>query len=204
MVFLWPGDELPLEDSLGPNLESLDPLRREFGCYIYIDEEDPNLLRVDAYDHQTIISLVHRLRAKWAELMANRHVKIKLYLVQPPAGDLTKNEVAVVKVAPFGSSYAHPTPLLYCTPAMPCLQIQGWRDKNKLARAKNDVRLREAVETSLQSLRFLRGHVRMRVNFGTFVLDDYRVPKDSKPRYTFEEFRSMLFHPKTKGHLIPG
>lgn len=204
MIFLWPGDELPLEDSLGPNLESLDPLRREFGCYIYAYDEDPNYIRVGAYDHATIINLVHRLRAKWAELMANRHVKIKLYLVQPPASDLLKNEVVVVKVSPFGSRYAYPTPLLYCAPSLSSIQVQGWKEKNKLARAKNEVRLREAVETSLQSLRFLRGHVRMRVNFGTFVLDDYRVPKDSKPRYSFEEFRSMLFHAKTKGHLIPG
>ncbi|KAL1955788.1 hypothetical protein VTO42DRAFT_8108 [Malbranchea cinnamomea] len=186
MLFLWPGDELPLEAALGSNLEDLDPLRKEFGCYIYIYDEDPNYIRIDAHEHEAVVKIVHRLRAKWAELMANRHVKVKLYLVQPPPTDLVSNEVEIFEVRPSGSRYSYATPMLCCEPISGSLQSEDRKDKDQLVRAKNEVRLREAVERSLQGLRFLRGHVRMRLNFGTFVLDDYRIPQNSRSRLEFQ------------------
>lgn len=203
MIFLWPTDELPVEISLGPQLEQLDSIRQESGCHIYIDEEMPMYIRVDGYDHDSIIKVVHRLRAKWAELMATMHVKIKLYLVQPPSSQFIRREVDVVRIPQSSGGFVYATPLLFDTPS-DHFQQDSVDESDNSVRAKNDNRLQEAVERSLQGLRFLRGHVRMRVNFGTFVLDDYRVPKDSKPRYPFEEFRGMLFHPRTKGHLVPG
>lgn len=204
MLFLWPIDELPLEVSLGPNLEDLDPLRKEFGCYIYIFDEDPAYIRVDAHDHHVVLQIVHRLRAKWAELMASRHIKLKLYLAQPPLSNGVANEVQVLKVGQTENGDAYDTPLLYALPTSNAIQTFDWREKLQFIRAKNEDRLRESVERSLQGLRFLRGHVRMRVNFGRFILEDYRLPADSKTRYSFEEFRTMLCHPKTKGRIIPG
>ncbi|KMP04074.1 hypothetical protein CIRG_03765 [Coccidioides immitis RMSCC 2394] len=200
LAFLWPADELPIESSLGPRLEALDPLRVELGCPIYVDDELPSYIRVDAYDHDTILKIVSRLRAEWIKLLATIHVKIKLYLVQPPK-DFTDCEVQV-KMPRSANGAVLSTPVLYGTPLGPnAVQSQG--DKRELIRMKNESRLRDAVEHSLRGLRFLRGHVRMRVNFGLFVLDDYRIPQ-GKPRYSYEEFRSMLFHSRTKGHLIPG
>jgi hypothetical protein len=203
MIFLWPTDELPFGSSLGPNLEALDPLREEFGCHIYVYDEIDTYIRVDGFDHGSIIKVVHRLRAKWAELMATMHIKIKLYLVQPPAANLMRNEIKIITDGQSGGGFAHATPRLFGV-SLSFGQLENWEDRRLLVRTKNQTRLRDAVEMSLQGLRFLRGHVRMRVNFGTFVLDDYRVPKDSRPQYHFEEFRAMLFHTKTKGHLIPG
>lgn len=204
MLFLWPIDELPFEASLGSNLEDLDPLRREFDCYIYLYDEDPSYIRVDTYEHETVRAIVHRLRAKWAELMANRHIKLKLYLAQPPVTNQMTSDVQVHKVSQGDNGDAYNTPLLYCIPTLTALHPPDWKERVIHARAKNEGRLREGVERSLQGLRFLRGHVRMRVNFGSFILEDYRLPKDSKSRYSFEEFRSMLFYTKTKGRVIPG
>jgi hypothetical protein len=56
----------------------------------------------------------------------------------------------------------------------------------------------------LRGVAFVRGHLRMRINLGSFVLDEYRLPKEEKPSYQFEEFREMLMHEQTKGRLIPG
>ncbi|WEW55851.1 hypothetical protein PRK78_001284 [Emydomyces testavorans] len=198
LVFLWPTDELPMDASLGLHLEALDPLRVEFGCPIYVDDELPNCIRVDAYDHDTILKIVDRLRAEWAELLATMHVKIRLYLVQPPR-NFTNCEFEISRSQTAnGIVLSIPTLHGVCMDSAP-----NQNRKQELIRTKNENRLREALTRSLQGLRFLRGHVRMRVNFGTFVLDEYRVPK-GKPRYSYEEFRAMLFHSKTKGHLIPG
>ncbi|OAT07532.1 hypothetical protein BDBG_03582 [Blastomyces gilchristii SLH14081] len=202
MLFLWPDDELPLEMALGKDLEALDPIRAEFGYYIYLYDESPDgqkYIRVDGGDHGKIIEIVQRLRAKWANLLAETSVKTKLYLVQAPTVDIFKAEVGLMKCRQPGSQNIQATPFLYGA---------KWDDAEleqcHQLRKKNEQRLRNAVDQSLDGLRFLAGHVRMRINFGKFVLENYRVPPNSKELYSFEEFRSMLFYAGTKGRLIPG
>ncbi|KAM5437236.1 hypothetical protein McanMca71_001153 [Microsporum canis] len=204
LLFLWPTDEVPF-DLLGPQLETLDPIRRETGCYIYVYDEQPSFIRVDGDDHDNIIKAVHRLRAKWAEVMAKIHIQSKLYLVQSDSPEIRNNEVAITRVAhsigALGQEYA--TPVLHGPPLTP-MNPDFLQDQEENPTTSNERRLRETVEESLQGLRFLRGHMRMRVNFGTFILDDYREPKDSRARYTFDEFRTMLLNSRTRGHLVQG
>ncbi|KAK2872072.1 hypothetical protein FQN49_002574 [Arthroderma sp. PD_2] len=204
LLFLWPTDEVPF-DLLGPQLEALDPIRRETGCYIYVYDEEPSFIKVDGDDHDNIIKVVTRLRAKWVEVMAKIHIQAKLYLVQSASSQVRKNEVEIVRVAHSvgGLGFDYETPVLYGS-SLTAMKLDCWHDQEKIAAANNERHLRETVEESLQGLRFLRGHVRMRVNFGTFILDEYRVPKDSRARYTFKEFRTMLLNPRTRGHLVQG
>ena len=81
---------------------------------------------------------------------------------------------------------------------------EQWADRAALIQSKNNDRILSAIEKSLRGVAFVRGHLRMRVNIGSFVLDEYRCPKDDKPSYAFEEFREMLMHEQTKGRLVPG
>lgn len=202
MLFLWPDDELPLEMALGKDLEALDPIRADFGYYIYPYDESPDhqkYIRVDGYDHGKIIEIVKRLRAKWANLLAETSVKTKLYLVQAPPVNILKAEVGLMKCRQPGSQNIHAAPFL-CGAE---LDDAGLERRN-MFREKNELRIHNAIDQSLHGVRFLAGHVRMRVNFGKFVLENYRVPPDSKKRYSFEEFRSMLFYGGTRGRLIPG
>jgi hypothetical protein len=82
--------------------------------------------------------------------------------------------------------------------------LEAWEDRVGLIQSKNNTRLLNAVEKCLRGISFVRGHLRMRVNLGTFVLENYQIPEDDKPSYGFEEFREMLLHERTKGRLIPG
>jgi hypothetical protein len=189
--------------SLGPNLEVLDPIRQEFQYPIYVYDEAPEYICVDGHDQDAMKVIVRRLRTKWAELMASVNVKAKLYLAQPPSAAAMRADVDIVKLSQRGGEFAYASTFLYGK-FLGGAQLQQWTEKSLLIKMKNDVRLRDTIERSLQGLRFLRGHVRMRVNFGTFVLDAYRMPTSGKPRHSFVDFRQMLLHDKTKGHLIPG
>ncbi|KAK2750342.1 hypothetical protein FQN57_003822 [Myotisia sp. PD_48] len=200
LIFLWPVDELPLELALGRNLEALDPLRRETGCYIHLCDGHPAYIQVEGHDHASILLVVRRLRAKCVELLAMTQ---KLYLVQQPSPQVIKNEVQIVRVPQSSGGYDFATPLLYGT-ALSAMKLDITGDQDSVISARNEDRLRGTVELSLQGLRFLRGYVRMRVHFGTFVLDQYRVPKEDRLRYSFQEFRDMLLHDRTRGHLVPG
>ncbi|KAI2086268.1 hypothetical protein LOZ33_006747 [Ophidiomyces ophidiicola] len=197
LVFIWPIDELPMDACLGPQLEALDPLRSESGCPIYVDDQLPNYIRVDACDHDTILRIAHRLRVEWAKILAAMHVKVKLYLVQPPRA-LTKCEVRIDQAPAYNGA-------VLCNPILHgiCSDSALFYNENQALRAKNMSLLRDSVTRSLQGLRFLRAHVRMRVSFGKFILNDYRVPQGGA-RYSFDKFRDMLLHSKTKGNVIPG
>ncbi|PGG99898.1 hypothetical protein AJ79_08380 [Helicocarpus griseus UAMH5409] len=206
MLFLWPEDELPMEETLGKDLEVLDPIRSQFGYYIYLYDESPdqqNYIRVDGYDHEVIVEIVKRLRAKCAKLLTETGVKTKLYLVRVPPVDITKAEVALIKCRQADSRIIEAVPELFGGYLKPS-ELNIGLEKRKLLSSKNELRLRTAIDTALHGVRFLAGHVRMRVNFGKFVLENYKVPPDSKARHSFEEFRTMLFYPATKGRLTHG
>lgn len=204
MLFLWPEDELPLEMTLGKSLEALDPIRADFGYYIYLYDDSPDhqkYIRVDGDDHGKIIEIVKQLRAKCANLLAETGVKTKLYLVQAPPVDILKAEISLMKCRQPGSPNIQAAPFL-C--GVELLDDDAGVERKNLLREKNEQRMHSAVDQSLHGVRFLAGHVRMRVNFGKFVLENYRIPPNSKERYSFEEFRSMLLYAGTKGRLIPG
>ncbi|EEH17939.2 hypothetical protein PABG_00502 [Paracoccidioides brasiliensis Pb03] len=206
MLFLWPEDEIPVETALGKDLEALDAIREEFGYYIYLYEESPHeqkYIRVDGHDHGIIIEIVKRFRAKWVNLLTEMGIKPKLYLVQIPNVDLLKTEIGLVKCRQPGCCTIEAVPVLFGG-YLYSSDLRVSIDRGNLLSSKNELRLRSAVNQTLQNVRFLVGHVRMRVNLGKFILENYRVPPDSKPRYSFEEFRSMLFYGGTKGRLIPG
>lgn len=191
-----------MKSSLGENLEKLDPIRMEFQCRIYVYEGAADFICVDG-EEQNMRTIAKRLRTKWAELMASVNVKAKLYLAQPPSTRAMRTEIDITKLYHRGAGFAYASASLYGSP-LGGAQLQQWTEKISQIKSKNDDRLRDTVERSLQGLRFLRGHVRMRVNLGAFVLDDYRNPTGSKLRHTFVDFRQMLLHDKTRGHLIPG
>lgn len=199
LIFLWPTEELPVE-SLGPQLEILDPLRVEFGYPIYVDDEIPNYIRVDGYDHGTILEIVGRLRAEWAELLAITHSKTKLYLVQPPR-NFSSYEIKVEALSLNNGARLY-IPILHGVRLTTPLLLHDCAERS-LFRTKNANRLRDAVKRSLKGLRFLRGHVRMRLNMGKFLLQEYRDLKGNSS-YSYEEFEAMLLLPKTRGFLVPG
>ena len=136
------------------------------------------------------------LRTKWSEIIANSNVKSKVYVVEPP--DLSSmGRIVVKRNKMFAKAFLREGRL-------PDSELTGWRSRVALIQSKNNARILGAIEKSLRGVVFVRGHLRMRVNIGSFVLDEFRLPKDDKPSYPFEEFREMLLHEQTKGRLVPG
>lgn len=129
--------------------------------------------------------------------MANSNIKSKVYIVEPPETEHMKTKVVV-----HTSNSLHKALLSGGT--LKESELEYWRSRAKLIQTKNNERIMSAVEKSLRGLVFVRGHLRMRVNLGSFILENYRAPKDDKASYGFEEFREMLLYDQTKGRLIPG
>ncbi|PLB37459.1 uncharacterized protein BDW47DRAFT_132080 [Aspergillus candidus] len=197
LLFLWPRDGPSLRDSLGPQLEALDTIRAKFACHLYIPNGLADFICVVGCDHDTIKEIVRRLRTKWSEIIASISVKAKVYVVEPPpSGTVSKILTEKPRNAPF-------VEFALVRDKIEGTALQQWLARAAMIRSKNDTRLLNAIERSLRGVAFVRGHLRMRVNLGSFVLYEYRRPVNGKS-YDFEEFREMLLHEQTKGRLIPG
>lgn len=141
--------------------------------------------------------IAHLLRTKWSEVIATSNIKSKVLVVEPPARESMKEEIVVRNNKQFAKAFIHGN--------LPSgFELDQWADRAALIESKNNARVLNAIEKSLRGVAFVRGHLRMRINIGSFVLDEYRRPKDNRPLYDFEEFREMLMHEQTKGRLIPG
>ncbi|KAI9371401.1 hypothetical protein BJX61DRAFT_543709 [Aspergillus egyptiacus] len=197
LLFLWPKDGPSLNQSLGPQLEYLDRIRAEFGCHLFAPKDLPGYICALGHNGDSMKEIAQRLRILWAEIVAKSNVKAKVYLVEPPEPSTMEAEIIVKKennmhkaALQGGSLKGH--------------DREKWNGRVGLIRSRNNDRLLAAVENCLRGVSFVRGHVRMRVNLGTFVLEKYQLPEDEKSWYGFEEFREMLLHEQTKGRLIPG
>ena len=195
MLFLWPKDGPSLNDSLGPELEALDYIRAKFNCYVFVPKDLPDHICALGHDLDIMKQIVRLLRTKWTEVVANSNVKAKLYIVEPPTA--MKSKIVVKKDTLFAKALLRGNLLIGS-------EAEKWHNLANLIASKNDARIMSAVERCLKSVVAIRGHLRMRVNLGSFVLDEYRVPADDRLAYDFEEFREMLLHEQTKGRLVPG
>lgn len=186
-----------MEESLGPQLEALDMLRARFGYPIFVPRGQNDYICVVGNNYDTIRQIVHCLRTKWSETIANSSIRSKAYVVELPGPSFIRNNVIVKNNARIAK------PFLYGDPPGHA-ELARWCSRATLIDSRNNARILNAIDKSLRGIMFVRGHLRMRVNFGTFVLDHYRVPKDNKRTYSFEEFREMLLHEDTRGRLVPG
>lgn len=165
---------------------------------MYVPKDLVDYICVLGHDHHVIRQIARRLRTKWSEVIASTNVKSKLYIVEPPQPSSMGRDVIVSKEWHLTKAS------LLGEPSNGGGNSAFWSDRAELIRSKNKDHLLNAVDKSLRGVAFVRGHLRMRVNFGTFVLNAYRCPKDDKPSYPLEEFREMMLHEQTKGRLIPG
>ncbi|KAL4778845.1 hypothetical protein BJX76DRAFT_352283 [Aspergillus varians] len=197
LLFLWPKDGPSLHECLGPELESLDSIRAMFGCHLFVPKDLPGYICALGHNHDGMKQIAESIRILWAETVAKSNIKAKIYLLEPPEPNAVRGKIVVKR-----QNQLHKPALQ--GPRLGGHDLQKWQDGIDLVQSRNNTRLLTAVENCLKGVSFVRGHLRMRVNLGTFVLENYRVPEDDKSWYGFEEFREMLLHEQTKGRLIPG
>ncbi|KAL5339824.1 hypothetical protein BJX70DRAFT_397292 [Aspergillus crustosus] len=197
LLFLWPTDGPSMVECLGPQSEALDMIRARFRCHVFIPKDMPGYICALGHDHDDMKEIARRIRVLWAEAVAKTNVKTKIYLVEPPTPKKMKTKIMVIK-----QNQLH-------TPCLKGSHLKGhelkiWLERYGMIQANNNSRLVGVVDDCLKSIASVRGHLRLRVNLGTFVLESYQVPENDKSFYGYDEFREMLLHEQSKGRLIPG
>ena len=185
-----------MEQTLGDELEAFDCLRQEFGYPVYVHPSLPGYICVSGDDDEKIREIIKRIRTKCSELLAAVDSRCFIYFVEPPQFNSVRPFIVVEK-----ATASHRPALV--GPLLEKPEETSWETEAELIRLDNYDRLIRTSEQSLKALQVYRGNLRMRVGFGHFILDEYRVPRNGGPAYKFRDFREMLQNEKTRGHLLP-
>lgn len=182
---------------LGEGLEKLDNIRMCFKVHIYPSSDVESHICVAGYqkgDAEPILAWLGQLSQ---EAIKKFDTPIKAYMVESPSYDASNDQVVIHRY-PHGAE-----PSLQREEASSVKSEESWIEERKRIKEANIELLLSSFETSLSMCHSFKADIRMRVHFGSFVLDTFQRPKDGLAGHTFENFRNMLALDKSKGRLVP-
>ncbi|KAJ5152084.1 hypothetical protein N7492_010379 [Penicillium capsulatum] len=197
-AFFWPEDSPPIQEVLGEHLEELDSLRLKFGVHMYRRTE----IVVSGADEASIPQIEAELQKIWKGTTFRSDIRIRAYLVEPPPGPLGKHTIALVD--PRRSSRP------YIRNEKPRSLDWGgvnWRDlstQHQRMQQYNYARLLDSTKECISKMPFFSGLVRMRVHFGTFILNRLRKDPRGSSELDLDEFCAQLQHERAEGRVVPG
>ncbi|KAL8799784.1 MAG: hypothetical protein Q9182_005650 [Xanthomendoza sp. 2 TL-2023] len=199
--FLWPNDEVRATDLFGPNCEALDPLRFEFKVHIMFDEARSAFRVYSNVSEEMVLEAIQRVGNTMKEYVARDERPLTLYLIESPNTDHYRNNVQMIPGPLVGSNQTPSKIPDSCGKKLEPLDIVDWEIEAKESARKNQVIMYTAIERILQRIPFYRGHLRMRVHYGTFALIKFQWPPGA-PSVPLDEFQADVQLPGTKGTLI--
>lgn len=194
---MWPADQIRPDEVFGKSFEAFDPVRMAYHCHIVFDTER-SMFKVLSNHPKAAQEALRRIRTTICELVSRSNRPTRLYLLVPPTLAAIRKEV---KLLDSQSSIAgnRVKPLL-AGQSLSQQELGEWAQLRPRLLLANQSCIQRAVTHNLSSMRFYRGHVRMRVHFGAFVFSVYKRPTGSA--HSFEEFMQMMRSSTTAGRLI--
>ncbi|KUM59897.1 hypothetical protein ACN42_g7232 [Penicillium freii] len=196
LAFLWPSDGPSLNYFITARREILDFIRLKYDVNIYIKPGIPDYLFMSGNDERNMCIIVSRFRELWERLMVQHETEIKLLLVAAPRTDLMRTHVILQKSGGL-------TQPVLCGPELAPDVAATWETTADEIKANNKSIVTARLRKALHVIPQFRGFLQMRAKFGSFTLQQWRKPKDGTS-YEFAEFREMLTHMNTEGHVVPG
>ncbi|KAJ5713965.1 uncharacterized protein N7483_011146 [Penicillium malachiteum] len=198
MLFIWPRSGPSPRQSLGNQLEKLDVIRKTFKVHIFLKSNHEDYISVCGNETLNMEQVAAQLREQWKAAIAKSDVRVKAFLVEPGRKRLIENKVTLVKK----NRLAFPLPPETQEPLID-LDTQDVKAPH-VVRKRNDQIILQSFHKALSQAHFFAGYLRMRLHFGSFVLDRYRKPTNHTDGYTPQEFREMMCHERVLGRLVPG
>lgn len=188
--FHWPVQEYRPEEILGANYEALDPVRMDCSCYIVFYKER-NVFRLMGKASEVQVGLM-RMRKTCFQVAARQVSPVRAYLLRWPDATRIPTHVYLMQ-------YQQPAALtsqdLLASEPRHSPRGDGVHSGEvhsinaDTQTALNGERVRSLVLRTLGKLHYYRGSIQMRIRRGTFLVGQYRPPKDG--RYQVEDYESM-------------
>ncbi|KAI4127429.1 MAG: hypothetical protein LQ338_003199 [Usnochroma carphineum] len=199
--FLWPNNEIRAADLFGPNCEALDPLRLEHRAHITFDGARSVLKIHSDRGADKISQVIERIESTVKEYVARNHRPATLLLVETLNPTDYRQRVRTISGPLLGVNQAPSKVPMLCGEESEDQNIAKLQQEAEKLDLRNKSRTHTAAKRILERLPYYRGHIRMRVNFGTFALIKFQWPPGA-PAVTLEKFIADVQSAGTKGTLI--
>lgn len=136
-----------------------------------------------------------QLRELWKEAFTKPDIGIKVYLVEPPSPAGMKGQIVLMKERGFARPSLRQNP-----PGN--VRSQEPREAQAPSQSNRDTLL-DKMQKGLSMMQMFSSVLRMRVHFGTFVLNHFREPLGPSG-YQLQEFCEMILDKRAKGRVVPG
>ncbi|KAI4277126.1 MAG: hypothetical protein LQ337_001999 [Flavoplaca oasis] len=199
--FLWPNDEIRATDLFGPSCEALDPLRMEYRVYIIFDEARSVFKVFSNSSVEKIYAVIQRIENTIKEFVARDDRPMVLYLIEPPMTDKYRDSVRMVPGPLIGPSRTPSRIPQSCGNKLEPIDVVDWELEANKSASRNQIRMSTAISKVLERIPYIRGHLRMRAQFGTFTLIKFQWPPgvSSVP---LTQFETDVQSAGTRGTLI--
>lgn len=199
--FLWPNHEIRAIDLFGPNCEALDPLRMEHRAHISFDEARSMFKIHSDKGAEKVNQVIQRIESTIKEYVARDHRPASLLLIEPLGPAEYRQDIRTVPGPLLGVNRAQSKiPMLHGRKIEEQSHGSLQQEAETLG-VRNKSKTYTAIQNVLERIPYFRGHIRMRVNFGTFTLVKFQWPP-GVPSVTLEKFTTDVQSAGTKGTLI--
>ena len=148
-----------------------------------------------------VTQLLSRLRVLVCELIARNAAPTQLHQVVPPSLHADAFAIGLIPSKHIQSQARTVIPILIPKHSKNDESIGSLEMQSEQEVESYGLHICQETMEALESLRYYRRHVQMRVRFGTFVVDTYK--RSNTPRYTLDEFRDLMSDAMTKVRVLP-
>lgn len=206
--FIWPLKDTNPQDSLGKSFELLDDVRYECEVYIIFSREK-GMFQILGDNPDNVEKATDRIFGAFCEIAAkNRRPSLK-FLAHTPSIDLPKSHVSLLKNHTLEGRHLTIRPELMSVqvvfsgdaPSQKFLEDWGMT-RAKLEKA-NHLYLKQVAQQGLNDVLYFRGHVTLKIHFGTLVLFNHPEPT-ADGLFPLEDFCELIRDPngRANGEVI--
>lgn len=207
-TFIWPLKDTNPQSSLGKSFEVLDDIRYECEVYIVFSREN-GMFQVLGENSDNVEKATDRIFGTFCEIAArNRRPNVR-FLVHAPSANLPKIHVSLLKNHRLEGRHLTIRPELMSVQALFSGDVPSQKFLNnwKVRRAKlekaNSLYLKQVAQQGLNDVLYLRGHVTLKIHFGTLVLFNHPEPP-ADGFFPLEDFCCLIRDPngRASGEVI--
>lgn len=206
--FVWPLKETNPQDSLGKSFELLDDIRYECEVYI-IFRRERGMFQILGENPENVQRATDRIFGTFCETAAkNRRPNLK-FLVHTPSADLPNIYVSLLKNHSLEGRHLTIRPefmsvqVVFSGDAPSQRFLDNWRVRRPKLERANSLYLKQVAQQGLNDVLYLRGHVTLKIHFGTLVLFNHPQPS-ADGLFPLEDFCSIIRDPngRASGEVI--
>ena len=194
-LFLWPMDEIRPEELLGQSLEAYDPIRQLAQAHILF-EPQLSCFKILSNEDSALPLIMKRIEGTMREYVARSNPKVYMNYAMLPTASMMKQYIYLT--APREDE--KPSIPTLCGESLSGQSLIDFEELRSTTMTRTAKSAFNTCKRMLDRLQFYRGSIKLRVDFGTFSLQNWFRWTGTPTSYT--AFLDNLSLERTQGTLL--